>query len=100
VWQTPDLTNVIAQCGKHILVVQLSDWKTPRSTADRYSLGDGEIPLRDIVQAIRNTGFNGGWVIEILSSMHLDGSLWKSDLEDVLRNNRAAFEQLWNETGS
>jgi sugar phosphate isomerase/epimerase len=100
VWQTPDITEVIRQCGERILLIQLSDWKTPRSTADRYSLGEGEIPLRDIVKAIRNAGFNGAWVIEILSSMHLDGSLWKSNLEDVLSKNRAAFEQLWNETGS
>lgn len=99
VWQTPRLSDVIAQCGDRILVVQLSDWKTPRSTADRYSLGEGEIPLKEIIAAIRRTGFTGPWVIEILSSVHLDGSLWKSDLEGVLRKNCAAFEQLWNETG-
>lgn len=99
VWQTPDLPEVIRQCGKRILLVQLSDWKTPRSTADRYSLGDGDIPLRNIISAIRKTGYDGPWVLEILSSFHLDGSLWKSDLEQVLRKNRAAFEKLWNETG-
>jgi sugar phosphate isomerase/epimerase len=100
VWQTPNLLEVIRQCGNRILLVQLSDWKTPRSTADRYSLGDGEIPLRDIVGAIRKTGYAGPWVIEILSSLHLDGSLWKSDLTQVLRENRTAFENIWNETGS
>lgn len=100
VWQTPHLSDVIAQCGKRISLVQLSDWQTPRSTADRYSLGDGEIPLREIVSAIRRTGYDGAWVIEILSSLHLDGSLWKSDLNAVLRKNRDAFEHLWNETGS
>ncbi len=100
VWQTPALSDVIAQCGDRILVVQISDWKTPRSTADRYSLGDGEIPLKEIIGDVRRTGFTGPWVVEILSSMHLEGSLWKSNLEDVLRKNRAAFEQLWNETGS
>jgi sugar phosphate isomerase/epimerase len=100
VWQTPDLSEVIRQCGKRILLVQLSDWKTPRSTADRYSLGDGDIPLREMVAAIRSTGFNGSWVVEILSSMHLEGSLWKSNLEDVLSKNCATFKQLWDETRS
>ena len=95
VWQTPALDDVIAQCGKRIFVVQLSDWQTPRSTADRYSLGDGEIPFEPMFRAIRATGYAGPWVIEILSSLHLDGSLWRGDLDDVLRKNRAAFDRLW-----
>ncbi len=98
VWQTPDLERVIAQCGERIFLVQLSDWKTPRSTADRYSLGTGEIPLESIICAIRETGYNGAWVVEILSSMHLEGSLWKRNLDDVLDENRRAFERLWNAT--
>ncbi|HKU68124.1 MAG TPA: sugar phosphate isomerase/epimerase family protein [Candidatus Baltobacteraceae bacterium] len=100
VWETPDLPQVIRRCGNRILVVQLSDWKTPRSTADRYSLGTGEIDLAGTIRAIRATGFAGPWVVEILSSLHLDGSLWKSDMDDVLRKNREAFERLWNESGA
>lgn len=99
VWQTPSLEDVIAQSAGRLFVVQLSDWKTPRSTADRYNLGEGEIPLAKIFRAIRKTGFDGPWVIEILSSMHLEGSLWKSDLDDVLRKNREAFERLWRASG-
>lgn len=98
VWQTPKLDEVIAQCGERIFVVQLSDWKTPRSTADRYTLGTGEIPLAKIVLAIRETGYRGPWVVEILSSLELPGSLWKRDLAGVLRENREAFERLWQET--
>ena len=33
VWQTPNLDDIIRQCGNRIFLVQLSDWKTPRSTA-------------------------------------------------------------------
>lgn len=99
VWQTPDLDEVIRQCGKRILVIQLSDWQRPRSTADRFTLGTGEIPLAKMMRSIRQTGYDGPWVIEILSSMHLDGSLWKSDLDEVLRKNREAFEHLWSESG-
>jgi sugar phosphate isomerase/epimerase len=100
VWQTPSLSDVIRQCGKRIFVIQLSDWKTPRSTADRYSLGTGEIPLASIVRAIRATGYTGAWVVEILSSMHLEGSIWKRNLDDVLDENRRAFERLWQETSA
>ena len=98
IWQTPALESLIAQCGTKIFLVQLSDWQTPRSTADRYSLGDGEIPLASIVGAIRKTGYTGAWVVEILSSFHLGGSLWKRDLHEVLRYNAAAFERIWKES--
>jgi sugar phosphate isomerase/epimerase len=98
IWQTPRVDEVIRQCGSRIRIVQLSDWKQPRSTADRYTLGTGEIPLAAIMRAIRNTGYDGAWVVEILSSYHLDGSLWKSDLDEVLRQNHEAFDRLWDQT--
>ena len=98
VWQTATLEDVIAQCAGRILFVQMSDWKTPRSTADRYSLGDGEIPLASMMRAIRKTGYTGSWIVEILSSFHLNGSLWKSDLDEVLRRNASAFEALWHQS--
>jgi sugar phosphate isomerase/epimerase len=98
VWETPDLPQVIRQCGKRILVIQMSDWKMPRSTADRYTLGQGEIPLTEMFRAIRQTGFEGPWVVEILSSLHLDGSLWKSDMDEMLRKNHEAFDRLWQQS--
>lgn len=98
VWETPNLEEVIRQCGHRIRVIQLSDWKTPRSTADRYTLGQGEIPLANMIRAIRATGFEGPWVVEILSSLHLEGSLWKSDMDEVLRKNHEAFDRLWSES--
>jgi sugar phosphate isomerase/epimerase len=99
IWETPDLEEVIRQCGSRILLIQLSDWKMPRSTADRYTLGQGDIPLAKIIRAVRQTGYQGPWVVEILSSLHLDGSLWKADMDEVLRKNHEAFDRLWNETG-
>jgi sugar phosphate isomerase/epimerase len=70
----------------------------PRSTADRFTLGQGEIPLAKMIRAIRATGYTGPWVVEILSSLHLDGSLWKSDMDDVLQKNHEAFDRLWRES--
>lgn len=98
VWQSRNLDALIRACGRRIFVIQLSDWQTPRSTADRYGLGSGEIPLADMMRSIRATGYDGPWVVEILSSLHLDGSLWKRDLDEVLEENRKAFERLWSES--
>ncbi len=95
VWQTPALERVIEQCGNRIFLVQLSDWRTPRSTADRFNLGEGVIPLERIVSAIRRTGYSGAWVVEILSSFYLRHSLWKENLDDVLHKNARAFARLW-----
>ncbi|HEX3671286.1 MAG TPA: sugar phosphate isomerase/epimerase family protein [Candidatus Cybelea sp.] len=95
VWQGRDVEPLIAQCGALIFVVQLSDWRTPRSTADRYTLGEGQIPLASLVGAIRKTGYSGAWIVEILSSMHLEGSLWKGDLDALLTANRDAFARIW-----
>ena len=98
VWQTPKLEEAIRACRSRILVVQLSDWRTPRATADRYVLGDGVLPLAGMMRAIRSTGYEGPWVVEILSALHLPDSLWKSDLDDVLERNRRNFERLWKES--
>ena len=98
VWQSKDVEALIRQCGDKIFAVQLSDWKVPRSTADRHTLGTGEIPLASLIGAIRDTGYEGAWVVEILSSMHLPDSLWKADLDAVLEANRKAFERLWAES--
>ena len=95
IWETPNLYDVITACGERILVIQMSDWKMPRSPADRFSLGDGELPLAEMFRAIRKTGFDGPWVVEILSSLHLEGSLWKGDMRAMLRQNHAAFLRLW-----
>lgn len=98
VWQTPNLEEVIRQCGSRLRVIQLSDWQEPRSNADRYNLGAGKIPLAKIMRAVRKTGYDGPWVVEILSSFHLEGSLWKSDMDDVLRKNHEAFDRLWEQS--
>jgi len=37
-------------------------------------------------------------VVEILSSLHLPGSLWKSDMTAMLKANRKTFEELWSES--
>lgn len=95
VFMTPNLEDLIAQCGSRLLVVQLSDWRTPRSNADRYCLGDGTIRLDRILRAIRATGYQGPWVVEILSDFSLEDSLWKRDLDDVLTSNARAFQELW-----
>jgi sugar phosphate isomerase/epimerase len=98
VFQTPDLPDVIRACGERIFVVQISDWQRPRSGADRRCLGDGTIPTVSIVKAIRETGYDGPYVLEIFSGESLPGSLWRGDMGAMLLKNSAAFANVWEQS--
>lgn len=98
IWQTPELSKVIAQAGDRIFLVQVSDWRRPRSHNDRISVGDGSIPLAHIVAASRNAGYNGPYVLEIFSSESLADSIWLQSPVDVVRKNKDAFSQVWEQS--
>lgn len=95
IFQTPDLHAVIRACGDRIFLVQVSDWHRPRSGADRISLGNGEIDNAAIMRTIRETGYAGSYVLEIFSAESLPDSIWRSDLDAVLKDNLDAFGRLW-----
>ena len=78
VWQNADVAEAIKACGGRIFVVQVSDWRTPRSLADRHIVGQGEIPLPALIRAIHASGYRGAYVLEIFSS-EVPDSLWDAD---------------------
>lgn len=100
IFQTADVERVIAACSKKIFLVQVSDWRRPRSNSDRRCLGDGEIPTVELLRAIRQTGYKRPYVLEIFSSESLADSLWKGDMNGVIDRNIVAFERMWNVSGS
>jgi sugar phosphate isomerase/epimerase len=100
IFQTAEVERVIADCAKKIFLVQVSDWRLPHSNADRRCLGDGEIPTVDLLRAIRQTGYDRPYVLEIFSSEFLPDSLWKGDMDAVIDRNLVAFERMWGRSGS
>ena len=66
IWQNADILEEIRRCGDRIFVVQLSDWRTPRSYQDRLVVGEGEIPLAPFLRAIYDSGYRGAYCVEIL----------------------------------
>lgn len=96
VWQTPNLLEVIERAGSKIFLVQTSDWRVPRASADRRSIGEGVIPIGDILAAIRRTGYALPYVLEIFSTQSLPDSLWNGDLTQTLRHNMRTFNSIWN----
>jgi sugar phosphate isomerase/epimerase len=93
-WQDPYLFSGLRSAGDRIFVVQVSDWRTPRSFMDRRSVGTGEMPLPELLRAVRASGFAGPTILEILSR-DVPDSLWDGDLCELVRYNREALEAAW-----
>jgi sugar phosphate isomerase/epimerase len=94
VWQNAGIVEGIRDCGDRIFVVQVSDWRTPRSFQDRLIPGQGEIPLPALLRAIHESGFRGAYSVEIFSSAVPD-PLWQADLGWVIRESRAGLDRAW-----
>ncbi|MFN2528005.1 MAG: sugar phosphate isomerase/epimerase family protein [Candidatus Baltobacteraceae bacterium] len=95
IWQSSDLLEFIKRAAERIFLVQVSDYRIPRSHNDRISVGDGEIPLEPIVRAIRQTAYDGPYVLEIFSGESLPDSLWRTEFGPLLRKNIEAFAKIW-----
>ena len=94
IWQNADVEAAITRAGERIFTVQASDWRTPKSFADRIAPGDGIIPLASLLRATRKAGFTGPYVVEIFSN-DVPDSLYNGDLEAVIRRSRAGMEAAW-----
>ncbi|MEO7682254.1 MAG: sugar phosphate isomerase/epimerase family protein [Sphingomonas sp.] len=98
IWQNDNVGKAIARAGERIFTVQASDWRTPRSFADRIVPGDGDIPLASLIKATRATGYNKPWVVEIFSNDVVD-SLYDDDLEAVVARCRDGMVAAWHHSG-
>lgn len=94
VWQNANLYEAITACGERIFVVQLSDWRTPRSFQGRLSIGHGEIPFPTFLRAIHASGFQGPYVVEIFSA-EVPDPLWGGNLKQLIRDNRTNLDAMW-----
>ena len=98
IWQNADVEAAIARAGKRIFAVQASDWRTPRSFADRIVPGDGAIPLASLIAATRKTGYDRPWLVEIFSN-DVSDSLYDTDLEAIVTASREGMAAAWGEAG-
>ena len=97
VWQNAGIEAAIARAGDRIFTVQASDWRTPRSFADRIVPGDGTIPLARLIEATRATGYAKPWVVEIFSN-DVSDSLYEDNLEAVVARCRTGMAAAWAES--
>jgi hypothetical protein len=90
-WQDPDLVPRLADAPDRLFLLQVSDWRTPRSRMDRRGVGTGDIPVGQLLRAAYNVGYRGPCVLEIFCD-NVPDSLYETDLDDLLRTNRTALE--------
>lgn len=94
IWQNADVEEKIVGAGDRIFVLQVSDWRTPRSSGDRLVPGDGVIPIGKLLKIVHETKYKGACSIEIFSQDVAD-SLYKTDLNEVIRRSRIGLEDAW-----
>lgn len=99
VWQNARVEKAIRQAGDRIFIVQISDWRTPRSFEDRLVVGQGEIPFPPLLRAVYEAGYRGFYELEIFSGDVAD-SLWKGDMDRVITQSFENLEEAWRQAFS
>lgn len=96
IWQQADLDDALIRAVPHTNVLQVSDWRVPRSSGDRLIPGEGEIPLGSLLHRIHQLGFRGACTVEIFSN-HVADSLYDQDLNSVIQRSRSGLETAWQQ---
>ncbi len=90
-YESPNLFAEIERAGDRIFGVHINDMPAqPRPGIDRKLLGEGVIPLKEILSAIDATGYDGYYDVEIMSE-----DVWAMDYQRVLEACKAGFARLW-----
>jgi sugar phosphate isomerase/epimerase len=90
-WESKDLLRAIERAGPVIYGVHINDMPAlPGPGIDRRLLGEGVIPLREILSAIEATGYRGYYDVEIMSEQ-----VWAMDPREVLDALKAGFQRIW-----
>jgi sugar phosphate isomerase/epimerase len=91
-WIERGLAANLATRTNRIAIVQVSDFKVGTLQAsDRVMMGDGDIPLRRLVHAIRDAGYAGWWDIELLGP-----AIEAEGYDAVVPRALATFRALWS----
>jgi sugar phosphate isomerase/epimerase len=90
-YESPNLFHDIERAGDRIVGVHINDMPAvPGPGIDRCILGQGIIPLREILSAIEATGYKGFYDVEIMSE-----KIWAMDSMQVLEACKTSFRHIW-----
>lgn len=86
----PEVVRRIPEIARHVAIVQLGDAKhPPGAEQNRCRLGDGILPLKEIVRAFAAAGYDGFYDVELLGE-----EIETIDYNELLRHATEAFQEL------
>lgn len=86
----PDVVERIPQIASRLALVQLGDAKSPpQEEAHRCPLGEGIIPLPEIVAALHDAGYDGFFEVELMGE-----EIEAADYNELLVQSKRAFQKL------
>ncbi len=88
-----DLRRRLARCAGRIFLVQVSDYRRPRSFLDRLPVGKGSLDFAPFVAGVREAAYGGPWILEIFSE-NVPDSLYDGDLEAIVTESREALDHF------
>ncbi len=85
-----DVLERIAEIVPHVAIVQLGDARRlPEGEQNRCRLGEGRIPLKEIVAALKSAGYDGYYDVELLGE-----EIESGDYAELLSHAKQAFAEL------
>ena len=88
--QDPQAVERLPQIASQIALVQLGDARCPPTgEQNRCRLGEGRIPLKQIVATLRAAGYDGYYDVELLGE-----EIETFDYQSLLEHSKAAFAEL------
>lgn len=88
--QEPGLADRLPEIAPHLAIVQLGDARQPpEGDQNRCRLGEGMIPLKEIVAALKQAGYDGYYDVELLGE-----EFEACDYQALLQHAKEAFQEL------
>jgi len=88
--QDRQIIDRIPEIARHVAIVQLGDARQPPTgEQNRCRLGDGTIPLKEIVGALADAGYDGFYDVELLGE-----EIEAINYNTLLEHAKQAYEQL------
>ena len=88
--QEDGLVDRLSAILPHVAIVQLGDARQPpEGEQNRCRLGEGVVPLAEIVAALKAGGYDGYYDVELLGE-----ELESADYPSLLKHAKEAFESL------